>query len=56
VSEGGEGVARSLLRGDVVLLVPLVGVEGQGGVGSATRPSGSGLELAGVAEDDVRAR
>jgi hypothetical protein len=38
-----------------VLLVPLVGVEGQGGVGSATRPSDGGLELAGTARDDVRA-
>jgi hypothetical protein len=56
VSEGGEEVARSLLRGDLVLLVPLVGAEGQCGVGSAARPSGGGLELAGAAGDDVRAR
>jgi hypothetical protein len=56
VSEDGEGVARSLLRGDVVLLVPLVGAEGQCGVESATRPSGGGMELAGAAGDDVRAR
>jgi hypothetical protein len=56
VSEDGEGVARSLLRGDVVLLVPLVGVDRQGGVGSVTRPSGGGLELAGAAGDDVRVR
>jgi hypothetical protein len=55
VSEGGEGVARSLLRGDVVLLVPLVGDEGQCGVGSAVRPCGGGLELAGATGDDVRA-
>jgi hypothetical protein len=55
VSEGSEEVARSLLWGDVVLLVPLVGVEGQCGVGSVARPSGGGLELAGAAGDDVRA-
>jgi hypothetical protein len=56
VSEGSEGVARSLLRGDVVLLVPLVGAEGQCGIGSMARPSGGGLELAGAAGGDVRAR
>jgi hypothetical protein len=56
VSEGSEGVARSLLWGDVVLLVPLVGAEGQCGVGSAARPSGGGLELAGAVENDVRVR
>jgi hypothetical protein len=56
VSEGGEGVARSLLGGDVVLLVPFVGAEGQCGVRSTTRPSGGRMELAGAAGDDVRAR
>jgi hypothetical protein len=40
VSEGDEGVARSLLWGDVVLLVLLVGAEGQCSGGSAARPSG----------------
>jgi hypothetical protein len=56
VSKGGAGVARSLLRVDVVLLVPLVGAEGQCDVGSAARLSGGGLELAGAVGDDVQAR
>jgi hypothetical protein len=42
VSEGGEGVARTLLWDDAVLLVPLVGVEGRCSVGSTVRPSGCG--------------
>jgi hypothetical protein len=42
VSEGGEGVAGKLLRDDVVLLVPLVGAEGQCSVGSTARSSGGG--------------
>jgi hypothetical protein len=41
-AEGGGGVARKLLRDDVVLLVLLVGVEGLCGVGSMARPSGGG--------------
>jgi hypothetical protein len=40
--EGGGGVARKLLRDDVVLLVLLVGVQGLCSVGSTARPSGSG--------------
>jgi hypothetical protein len=40
VPEGGEGVARMLLRDDVVLLVPLAGAEGWCSVGSTVRPSG----------------
>jgi hypothetical protein len=56
VSEGSEGLAISFLQGDVVLLVPLVGAEGQCGVGSAVRPSGGGLELASAVGDDVHAR
>jgi hypothetical protein len=40
VSEGSEGVARKLLRDDVVLLVLLVGVEGLCSFGSTARPSG----------------
>jgi hypothetical protein len=39
---GGEGVAGSLLRDDVVLLVPLVGAEGRCSVRSTARPSGGG--------------
>jgi hypothetical protein len=42
VREGGAGVARRLLRNDVVLLVLLVGVEGLYSVGSTARPSGGG--------------
>jgi hypothetical protein len=42
VPEGGGGVARKLLRDDVVLLVLLVGVEGLCSVGSTARPSGGG--------------
>jgi hypothetical protein len=42
VLEGGGGVARKLLRDDVVLLVLLVGVEGLCSVGSTARPSGGG--------------
>jgi hypothetical protein len=42
VPEGGGGVARKLLRYDVVLLVLLVWVEGLCSVGSTARPSGSG--------------
>jgi hypothetical protein len=56
VSEGSEGVVGSLPRDAVVLLVPLVGAEGQCGVGSAARPSSGGLELAGAMGDDVRAQ
>jgi hypothetical protein len=40
--EGGEGVARTLLRDDVVLLVPLAGAEGRCSVGLTARPSGGG--------------
>jgi hypothetical protein len=43
VSEGSEGVAGSLLRDDVVLLVPLVEAEGRCGVGLTARPSGGGV-------------
>jgi hypothetical protein len=42
VPEGGGGVARKLLRDDVVLLVLLVGVEGLYSIGSTARPSGGG--------------
>jgi hypothetical protein len=42
VPEGGGGVARKLLRDDLVLLVLLVGVEGLCGIGSTVRPSGGG--------------
>jgi hypothetical protein len=42
VSEGGEGVARTLMRDDVVQLVPLAGAEGRCSVGSTVRPSGGG--------------
>jgi hypothetical protein len=42
VSEGGEGVAGSLLGIDVVLLVLLIGVEGLCSGGSTVRPSGGG--------------
>jgi hypothetical protein len=42
VPEGGGGVARKVLRDDVVLLVLLVGVEGLCSVGSTARPSGGG--------------
>jgi hypothetical protein len=44
VSEGSEGVAGSLLREDVVLLVPLVGAAGRYRVGSTARPSGGGAQ------------
>jgi hypothetical protein len=42
VPESGEGVARMLLRDDVVLLVPLAGAEGWCSIGSTVRPSGGG--------------
>jgi hypothetical protein len=42
VPGGGGGVARKLLRDDVVLLVPLVGAEGRCSIGSTARPSGGG--------------
>jgi hypothetical protein len=42
VLEGGEEAAGKLLRDDVVLLVPLVGAEGQCSIGSTARPSGGG--------------
>jgi hypothetical protein len=40
--ESGGGVARKLLRNNVVLLVLLVGVEGLCSVRSTVRPSGGG--------------
>jgi hypothetical protein len=43
--EGGEETAEQLLLDDVVLLVPLVGVEGLGGSVSTVRPSGGGTEV-----------
>jgi hypothetical protein len=42
VSEGGEGVARTLLRDDVVLLVLLASAEGRCSIGLTVRPSGGG--------------
>jgi hypothetical protein len=42
VPEGGEEAAGKLLRDDVVLLVPLAGVEGLCSGESTARPSGGG--------------
>jgi hypothetical protein len=42
VPEGGEEAAEKLLRGDVVLLVPLAGAEGLCRGESTVRPSGGG--------------
>jgi hypothetical protein len=42
VSEGGEEATGKLLRGDVVLLVPLAGAEGLCRGDSTVRPSGGG--------------
>jgi hypothetical protein len=42
VWEGGEGVARTLLWDDVVLLVPLAGAEGLCSVSLTARPKGGG--------------
>jgi hypothetical protein len=42
VPEGGEEAAGKLLRGDVVLLVPLAGAEGLCRGESTVRPSGGG--------------
>jgi hypothetical protein len=42
VPEGSGGVARKLLRDDVVLLMLLVGVEGLCSVGSTMRPCDDG--------------
>jgi hypothetical protein len=42
VPEGGEEAAGKLLRGDVVLLVPLARAEGLCSGESTVRPSGGG--------------